>query len=385
MIYTGENEITVMLGDMEIPAIYAGDLLIYPTDFGTVTGITLEDLEWVEDVPQSGGTATSANCSFNVYAHYDSGKRRKVNNKSTVTGSLVVPATTAETREYVGVLTLTASYEGFTASDSVDVYQSTDPAMQPLTFEIIGNGNIIWRANNAGLVRTIEYNKNKGGWTTITSTTGGVAIPVVTGDKVEFRGDNDYYCLPTNNSYANSFTNTTCQFNVSGNIMSMINSTDFKNLNTLNYNRQFRNFFYNCTGLTDASNLVLPATSVTQYSYSSMFDTCTSLTAAPALPATTLAVGCYVNMFLRCSNLLQAPDLPATALVSNCYNAMFHSCSKLNYIKCMATSGIGQNNSTYIWVNGVQTVSGTFVKAPSANWSRGTSAVPNNWTIIDAT
>ena len=252
-----------------------------------------------------------------------------------------------------------------------------------LTFEIIGDGYINWKAKNSGLLRTIEYNKNMAGWTSITSTTSGVQIPVVSGDTVQFRGDNPYYCDPTSNSYSNSFCGTTCTFNVYGNIMSMVNSSDFKNLNTLSYDRQFRNFFWNCTGLTDASNLFLPATSVTQFCYSSMFDTCTSLTAAPELPATTLANGCYVNMFLRCSNLVTAPVLPAKTLVANCYNAMFHNCSKLNYIECLATSGIGQNNSTYIWVNYVQTSSGTFVKDPSATWSRGTSGVPNNWTIVN--
>ena len=123
MIYTGENEISIMLGDSEIPAIYCGDLLIYPTDFGTLTGITIEDLVWVTDIPKTGGTATANNCSFKVMAHYDSGKSRNVASRSTVTGSLVVPETTATTREMVGTLTLTAEYEGFTDSDSVDVYQ----------------------------------------------------------------------------------------------------------------------------------------------------------------------------------------------------------------------------------------------------------------------
>lgn len=124
MIYIGSNEISnIMLGDVEIYGIYAGDLQIYPTDFGTLTGISLEDLTWVTDIPASGGTATSANCSYQVYAEYDSGKRRRITNYATVTGSTVIGDTTAETRELVGTLTLTASYSGFTDSDTVDVYQ----------------------------------------------------------------------------------------------------------------------------------------------------------------------------------------------------------------------------------------------------------------------
>ena len=125
MINIGDNEISaVYLGSSEITAIYAGDELLYPMNLGTLTGIAIENLEWVKDVPADGGTATSANCSFNVYAYYDSGKSKRVTKDSTITGSLVVPATTAETREMVGTLTLTASYSGFTDSDTVDVYQA---------------------------------------------------------------------------------------------------------------------------------------------------------------------------------------------------------------------------------------------------------------------
>ena len=124
MINIGNSEIFgIKLGGEEIPAIYCGDLQIWPTDFGTLTGITLDNLTWVTDVSADGGTATSANCSYKVTGYYDSGKSRTLTSKSTITGSLVVPATTAETREMVGTLTLTAECSGFTDSDSVDVYQ----------------------------------------------------------------------------------------------------------------------------------------------------------------------------------------------------------------------------------------------------------------------
>ena len=125
MIYIGNNEYPIYLGGSEIPAIYCGEELIYPVNLGTLTGITIEDLVWKTDVPASGGTATEENCTYRVVGHYDSGKSRTVTKDATVTGSLVVPATTAETREMVGVLQLTATYEGFTATGSVDVYQSS--------------------------------------------------------------------------------------------------------------------------------------------------------------------------------------------------------------------------------------------------------------------
>ena len=56
----------------------------------------------------------------------------------------------------------------------------------PLTFEIQGNGNIVWKkATTATTVENvIEYSKNGGEWTSITAnTTGGTVISVVSGDK----------------------------------------------------------------------------------------------------------------------------------------------------------------------------------------------------------
>lgn len=124
MIYIGENEIAgIYLGDTEIQGIYCGDTQIYPMNFGTLTGITIDNLTWVTDVSANGGTATSANCSFIVTAHYDSGKSKRVTSHSTVSGSLVVSATTADTREAVGTLELTATYSGVSTTSGVTAYQ----------------------------------------------------------------------------------------------------------------------------------------------------------------------------------------------------------------------------------------------------------------------
>lgn len=158
MIYTGENEITgIMLGDTEIYGIYAGDLQLYPTDFGNVTGVSLEDLTWVTDVSALGGTATSANCTYNVYALYDSGKRKRVTNYAEVSGSLVVPETTAGTREVVGTLTLTASYSGFTDSDSVTAYQAARTYNNRLVYTTTDSNALTLPANFASLGWSQNY------------------------------------------------------------------------------------------------------------------------------------------------------------------------------------------------------------------------------------
>jgi len=88
------------------------------------------------------------------------------------------------------------------------------------------------------------------------------------------------------------------------------------------------NMFRRCTSLTEATQL-LPATELVDYCYSNMFCNCTSLESAPQLPATTLAIGCYNNMFYGCISLTKAPELPATTLAGYCYNGMFRKCTSL--------------------------------------------------------
>jgi len=56
------------------------------------------------------------------------------------------------------------------------------------------------------------------------------------------------------------------------------------------------------------------------------------------LPATTLANECYSSMFEGCGNLINAPALPAETLADGCYSYMFSRCSKLSTVKMLALS-----------------------------------------------
>ena len=151
----------------------------------------------------------------------------------------------------------------------------------------------------------------------------------------------------------------------------------------------YYSMFEGCSNLTAAP--ALPATTLAEKCYQYMFYGCSSLTTAPALPATTLANYCYCSMF-EGSGLTTAPALPATTLVSNCYFAMFRNCSTLNSVTCLATSGINQSNSTANWLYGVAP-SGTFTKASGANvstnnigsdstWPRSNKGIPSNWDVV---
>ena len=283
------------------------------------------------------------------------------------------------------------------------------PNSEYLTFNIISGGTIVWKANSSTGKKTIEYSMDGGEtWTSITSNTGASApsISVSAGDAVQFRGNNATYA--SNTSRFNTFNGTTAKFEVEGNIMSLINSTNFATATTLVSSNTFYCLFSQCTGLTSADNLVLPATALTSNCYYRMFSDCTSLTTVPALPATTMAEGCYGYMFASCTSLTAAPELPATTLanwcysfmfqyctslttapelpvttlVMGCYNGMFASCRNLNYIKCLATN-ISASDCTYFWVNEVADT-GTFVTPSATSWSTGANGIPSGWTRVNA-
>ena len=294
-----------------------------------LTAITFNSITWVTDVPATGGTATKDNCSFEVYGNYEDGTSADISSIVTVTGELVVPSSTADQRQEVGQLTLTASYGDFTATGNVTVYQAADFSTKPLTFNILSAGTINWTALRTAVTKTIEYKLNNGEWVSITSNTGSSAptITVNSGDKIQFRGNNEQYAT-INERNVNSFSGSAL-FKAEGNIMSLIYGDDFKNKLTISSTYAFASLFRACTNLVSAENLVLPAATLAQYCYRNMFNGCTKLTTAPALPATTLANYCYSSMFDGCTSLTTAPELPATTLANGCYYSMFYNCTSL--------------------------------------------------------
>lgn len=135
---------------------------------------------------------------------------------------------------------------------------------------------------------------------------------------------------------------------------------------------------FNSTGLITTPEL--PATTLAEGCYFSMFGACGSLTTAKDLPATVLASHCYDSMFGWCRNLTKAPVLPAATLASGCYENMFNNCSKLKYIKALFTT-TPSSSYTNNWVSSVAST-GTFVKADAATWNvTGNNGVPTGWTV----
>ena len=301
--------------------------------------------------------------------------------------------------------------EGWTVEDYFDPYST------PLTFEAIETGTI--NIDNPNTL-TIEYNKNGGAWTSVS--TNPINITVDANDVVQFRGNNTcYWASGGSGELVTRFTATNNVY-VYGNVMSLIDKTDFATNMTLTeefalsylftapgadiYSFYSNNttikshaskdlvlpattltgtcygyLFAGCQGLTRAPQL--PATTLDMGCYHQMFADCSGLTVAPVLPATTLTDMCYSSMFFNCTGLTEAPELPAATLAEGCYYGMFDGCTNLNYVKCLATD-ISATNCTENWLSGVA-ATGTFVKAlDMTDWTENSvNGIPTGWIVCD--
>lgn len=167
--------------------------------------------------------------------------------------------------------------------------------------------------------------------------------------------------------YANSFS-ILGGVNVSGNINSLV-SSEFGSMNLAIRSApyKFPALFDSCTGIVDASNLVLPDIYVGYYAYQSMFWSCTGMTAGPDIWANYYYIGYSENSI----------DTQSTNM-----SYMFDGCSSLASLKMRTTGTLptatDNSSSRYLWVRGVAS-SGTFYyNGPTTTQS--TSCIPTGWT-----
>ena len=253
--------------------------------------------------------------------------------------------------------------------------------------------------NQSGL----SYQVDNDGWMTYTANT---RLFVEEGQKLYFKGGSA--SEPILAWSGKGKFNGTGNFNIGGNLASLMLGEDYEQGASLTGNWTFSYMFQDETGLCGASDLTLPMATMTASGYRSLFEGCTNLTVAPAvLPATTLATSCYAYMFKSCTKLSTPPALPARTLAESCYEQMFHSCKALTkaptlraetlVTKCynqmfngctslqeiaMMATDVSASNCLANWVNNVPS-SGTFYRNPDKNnFSRGVSAVPTNWTLL---
>ena len=199
-----------------------------------------------------------------------------------------------------------------------------------------------------------------------------------------------YYAFPGIGMWDNT-NRVYNQFSVSGEL-----STLFKDQSARNRIRMYMD-------LGDCSQLKLDKvydtwhnSSDTRYdnthygTFASMFYGCSAITNPPQITYSqqTTKYGQYYNMFRYCTSLTSAPVFPETTITKKALGYTFHNCTALALIDVnfttWSTYKSGSSTSLYNTDNWVFNVasSGTFRKPNALTTARGTSQIPNNWTIV---
>ena len=228
----------------------------------------------------------------------------------------------------LGTTTLGSIYLG---STKLWPLSNIDYSKEYLTIESLADNNTItWTFTGSDPIQNVIYwSKNGTSWTSAIASTSDTPVSLATlnkGEKMYLKGENVTYASSASKY---SHFNSDYEFNVSGNIMSLIYGDNFIGQITLSSSYNFAGIFRS-SKVYDVSNLILPTTTLTNFCYRYMFYDCTSLATAPVLPATTLSSSCYSSMFSGCTSLTVAPELPATTLTGTyCYYNMFNGCTSL--------------------------------------------------------
>lgn len=203
---------------------------------------------------------------------------------------------------------------------------------------------------------TVSFTTNKiqysiDGSTTWNDLAVGASTPAInTGQVISFKAEG---LVPNSSSGIGTFS-VSKNYDLKGNVMSMVYGDNADKMTELTNAYQFYRLFFGSKTLQTVSKDFVPATTLSDYCYFMMFDGCSSLsttpnlpamvmknhcygdmfygtniTSAPELPSTTLAVGCYYGMFCDCKGLTTLPNLPARTLAERCYASMFQQCRNL--------------------------------------------------------
>ena len=317
-----------------------------------------------------------------------------------------------------------------------------------LCFTALEDGTFTFAKYNLGIAyfTYIEYSIDEGAtWTRLTNTNNeslSITTPTISaGGKVYWRGIANRYRL--NNNWRGSF-NSTANFSISGNIMSILVANECDKTTALTSNNQgaFGQIFKDINTLVSAEDLVLPATTLAEYCYYEIFANCANLATPPKeLPATNILNNSYNGMFKQ-SGIMSVPSMPelniessdamgymfyqctslvigendrikirnispsATWSLRNIFTnsnkstycpidilytgalpqgCMYYACAytKVKYMKMLATD-ISASNATTNYLGWSPNSSDCiFVKNINATWVDGnSSSVPSNWTII---
>lgn len=320
--------------------------------------------------------------------------------------------------------TISSVYVGSTQYSSI-YYGSTliwptgpqphDYSLDYFTIESLQDGNEIkMQRNKTPNNPVLEYSLDNGQtWTSITINGAKTFAIINTGDTILFRGNNAK--LATAWDTYNRF-NATKQFKVYGNAMSLLNGNNFVSNSTFDsggYN--LCGLFYGTTTLVDASNLILPATTLYTSCYNGMFRGCSNLVNGPKLlPALNVPADGYSSMFEGCVKLVEGPEIKATSISgATALNRMFCMNRNSKVTAAMTKSPIlritnpqdytnayqqlfcGNGNITEVtilaqgnslsfanWLNNTNS-GGVIKKLQATTLASGNSGVPSGWTTQD--
>ena len=169
----------------------------------------------------------------------------------------------------------------------------------------------------------LEYSVNFEEWKTYTARTS-IQFGGRFGN-LRLRGTSINGTAENETKYATISLSRDVKVKCTGDIRTLLDYNDYKNVNTSN--ARFCYLFYKCNVLTSAPKL--PAKDLADRCYHNMFAECTAIEKAPELPATKLKEYCYYCMFDGCTALTEVPDLPAEDLPEQCYHWMFSGCKEL--------------------------------------------------------
>ena len=242
----------------------------------------------------------------------------------------------------------------------------------------------------------VEYSYDGKGWTAApTTTVDGISIAVPANSKVYIRGVNatwnayDYINGISEHRY--NTINCAKNYNIGGNIMSVIHGIDFLNENKYKNNRaMLKSMCSYSQTLINAYKLRLPIkTSIVTTIYASMFRNCMNMITAPqSIEAVNLITEICSGMFVNCHALTNTPILNMKQDKTTGYgHSMYYfasGCSNISEIKCHFQHYDNSNTQFTNWLYGVSPT-GTFWLPYTSCFAddapRNEHGIPAGWTI----
>lgn len=229
-------------------------------------------------------------------------------------------------------------------------------AGEPYVSRIYAYGYHVEMMDGTVYASDMWYSIDGGEWTLVNKE-GYIDVPCFS--KIRFKGNWHEMMKDVESEYENIKTSYSASFVseggydwwlLEGTPLSLLHGDNFKERKN-DWNPGWDSFYKmfnnnNDVGQINNPKTFLPSTELCDWCYDSMFYN-SSICNAPELPAETLKEGCYYSMFFGCYNLKEAPALNAKTLVPECYGYMFYDCIYLNYVKITATDGFDAKDAAY--------------------------------------